>query len=161
MQDYPGSSASPHRRGVVFPSRRQHSVASPRKPFPPRSIAPAALQPLPSKANPSPAFFRRCPACGLGLTASFRTSLSVANRLIRPAGLAPAWLRRFHGALWRKRAESALRVDYLTLSTPHCGQRNPKRDTYRKPKTKCSKLIRQICLFQPMTTSHSFRFVRE
>lgn len=27
-------------------------------------------------------------------------SLLVANRLIRSAGLAPAWLRRFHGAPW-------------------------------------------------------------
>ena len=36
-------------------------------------------------------WFRRCPACGFGLAASFRTSLSVVNRLIRPAGLSPAW----------------------------------------------------------------------
>jgi hypothetical protein len=36
--------------------------------------------------------FRRCPACRFGLAASSRTSLSVANRLIRPAGLSPAWL---------------------------------------------------------------------
>ena len=36
-------------------------------------------------------WFRRCPACGFGLAASFRTSLSVVNRLIRPAGLPPAW----------------------------------------------------------------------
>ena len=36
--------------------------------------------------------FRRCPACGFGLAASFRASLSVVNRLIRPAGLSPAWL---------------------------------------------------------------------
>jgi hypothetical protein len=51
-----GPLASPHRRGVRFPSRHQHSSASSRKPFPPRSIAPAALRPLPSKANPSLAF---------------------------------------------------------------------------------------------------------
>lgn len=37
-------------------------------------------------------WFRRCPACGFGLTASFRTSLSVVNRLIRPEGLSPSWL---------------------------------------------------------------------
>jgi hypothetical protein len=37
-------------------------------------------------------WFSRCPACGFRLTASFRTSLSVVNRLIRPAGLSPAWL---------------------------------------------------------------------
>jgi hypothetical protein len=36
--------------------------------------------------------FRRCPACRFRLAASSRTSLSVANRLIRPAGLSPAWL---------------------------------------------------------------------
>ena len=37
-------------------------------------------------------WFRRCPACGFGLAASFRASLSVVNRLIRPEGLSPSWL---------------------------------------------------------------------
>ena len=36
--------------------------------------------------------FSRCPACGFSLAASFRTSLSVVNRLIRPAGFSPTWL---------------------------------------------------------------------
>src|SRR5882757_2971942 len=36
--------------------------------------------------------FSGCPACGFSLAASFRASLSVVNRLIRPAGLSPAWL---------------------------------------------------------------------
>ena len=36
-------------------------------------------------------WFRRCSACGFGLAASFRASLSVVNRLIRPTGFSPAW----------------------------------------------------------------------
>ena len=35
--------------------------------------------------------FRRCPACGFSLAASFRTSLSFVHRLIRLAGPSPAW----------------------------------------------------------------------
>ncbi len=37
-------------------------------------------------------WFSRCPACRFGLTASFRSSLSVVNRLIRPTGFSPVWL---------------------------------------------------------------------
>jgi len=37
-------------------------------------------------------WFSRCPACGFDLAVSFRTPLSVANRLIRPEGLSPSWL---------------------------------------------------------------------
>jgi hypothetical protein len=37
------------------------------------------------------------PLADYSLVASFRASLSVANRLIRPAGLSPVWLSGFLG----------------------------------------------------------------